>query len=128
MQVPNLTEHGWSVNAAGEVPVEWDTEESISAVKALLDSLTSGCSCKTGCTTKRRKCSKAGQRCSVRCHCHNCKNNQQKRQQSSERTPGTTTPSSTSRHNDNDENGSSDSDNSTDSESSGSDASADDEN
>ena len=128
MQVPNLTEHGWSMNAAGEVLVEWDTEESISAVKALLDSLTSGCSCKTGCTTKRCKCSKAGQRCSVGCHCHNCKNNQQKRQQSSECTPGTTTPPSTSRHNDNDEHGSSASDNSTDSESSGSDASADDEN
>lgn len=83
MQVPNLTQYGWSVNAAGEVLVEWDTEESISAVKALLQSLTSGCSCKTGCTTKRCKCSKAGQRCSVGCHCHDCKNNATSRRNSS---------------------------------------------
>ena len=77
LDVPAPTEHGWCVNTTGKIEVSWDTEESIASVKALVESLTSGCKCKTGCSTNRCKCRKSGDYCSVGCRCKdnrpNCK-------------------------------------------------------
>ena len=80
MQVKDLRDYGWKVDGKGEVMIVWDTEESIAAVQALVDSLTSGCGCKTGCTGNRCKCFKASKLCSVGGHCQNCANNGQEKQ------------------------------------------------
>ena len=74
MIVPDLTEHGWKVDEDGAVTVMWDTPESMEAVQTLLDSLTSGCKCKTGCSTHRCKCFKGNRACSSGCRCRNCTN------------------------------------------------------
>lgn len=75
-----LEHHG-----AGEVTVDWDTEASIAAIKQSVDSLTNGCACRTGCRTKRCKCSKAGKHCSAGCHCRTCQNSEEARTASTHR-------------------------------------------
>ena len=74
LTVPDLREHGWSVDEQGIVAVTWDTPESLTAVQELIDSLTAGCRCTTGWSTQRCKWKKASKNCSVGCRCKNCSN------------------------------------------------------
>ena len=52
---------GWRLQSDA-VSVEWDSEENVEQVRQRVSFLTHGCSCKTGCSTRRCKCVKAGQR------------------------------------------------------------------
>jgi kinesin family protein 4/21/27 len=56
------------------------TEENRYKVKSRVDLLMKGCSCKSGCDTKRCGCRKNGEACGpgCRCTCVNCKNTEEK--------------------------------------------------
>ena len=73
MEVPSTATHGWQLTD-GALAITWDTPESLDAIQALVESLTSGCQCKSGCSSKRCKCFKKGRECSTGCRCRNCKN------------------------------------------------------
>ena len=76
MNIPDPTEHGWCLDESGAIDVKRDNQESIAAVQALVESLTSRCTCKTGCSTTRCRCKKAERHCSVGCRCKNCTNSE----------------------------------------------------
>ena len=64
---------GWRVQS-DTVSVEWDSEENVEQVRQRISFLTHGCSYKTGCSTHRCKCVKAGQHCGPGCSCTICQN------------------------------------------------------
>ena len=59
MQLALLHGHGWTRDEDGHIDIYWDTEESRHKVK--------GCSCKSGCGTKRCECRKNGEACGAGC-------------------------------------------------------------
>ena len=68
-----LDSFGW--NTSGDkLTIEWDSEANISAVRKTVAFLMHGCNCKTGCTTRRCKCFKAGEDCGPGCGCTSCLN------------------------------------------------------
>ena len=73
INVPPLEGNGWIVQD-GTVNVVWDTPEGLQAAKDLLENLTGGCKCKTGCTTRRCRCRQAKKSCNQICKCSNCAN------------------------------------------------------
>ena len=60
---------GWQVHGT-TISVEWDSSENVEQVRNRVAFLTHGCSCKTGCTTRRCKCVKAAQQCGPGCSCN----------------------------------------------------------
>lgn len=68
-----MTDYGW-MKVNDELEIQWETEGNIKKVECLIDFLTKGCKCKTGCTTRRCRCNKGGTRCGPSCQCVNCRN------------------------------------------------------
>ena len=58
MALEPLSECGWSVTE-GSLNIVWDTKENAKTIRARVALLLQGCSCKTGCNTKRCKCVKS---------------------------------------------------------------------
>ena len=68
-----LSKYGWKVN--GEcLEIDWDSNENLETVRDTVSLLLKGCSCKTGCSSKRCSCCKAGRKCGPGCRCSNCNN------------------------------------------------------
>ena len=70
----HLAEWGWRTDDTGSIEIEWDTRQHMQCVQNRVHHLTCGCSCKTGCLTKRCKCTKANNMCGPGCRCINCQN------------------------------------------------------
>lgn len=68
--MPALSDYGW-YREDGALKVQWDTNENITRVEEHIAFLTTGCRCKTGCTTRRCKCKKGDQQCGPSCKCIN---------------------------------------------------------
>lgn len=73
MTLKPMTDYGWAI-VNGNLTVQWDTEENLKAIQDRMMILTKGCTCATGCNTKRCGCFKKGKSCSVGCNCKNCCN------------------------------------------------------
>ena len=54
--------------------IVWDVPENVSKVRERAAVLFRGCSCKTGCKTRRCKCVQKSSKCSAGCKCLNCAN------------------------------------------------------
>ena len=54
--------------------IDWEAEEVKKNIKETLDFLSKGCTCKTGCKTKRCSCKKNERQCGASCECHSCTN------------------------------------------------------
>ena len=80
MQLAPLQGHGWTRDRDGKLDIYWDTEENRHKVKSRVDLLMKGCSCKSGCTTKRCGCRKNGEACGPGCRCVNCKNTEERQE------------------------------------------------
>ena len=75
MTLQPLTNFGWIVEQ-GNLCIDWDSHENITAVNERVFSLLKGCKCKTGCGTKRCSYRHKGRECSIGCECINCTNNE----------------------------------------------------
>ena len=72
VNVLDPNKYGWRTDG-NAISVVWDTEEHMAAVRSRVMLLTRGCSCKSGCVTRRCKCYRSG-RCGPGCKCTGCKN------------------------------------------------------
>ena len=54
--------------------IDWEAGETTERIQATLDFLNKGCTCKTGCKTKRCRCRKQGRECGAGCECKGCTN------------------------------------------------------
>ena len=68
-----LTDFGWHRQDC-QLMVTWDTPENVQKVHRSINFLIQGSKCKTGCNSKRCKCTKTGLQCGPSCQCANCKN------------------------------------------------------
>ena len=66
---------GWLKDDSG-YSIDWESTETIQKIKATLDFLNKGCTCKTGCKTKRCSCQKNERQCGTGCECRGCTNMQ----------------------------------------------------
>ena len=66
-------DNGWKV-VNGSLVIDWDDPENIEQVKESVRVLLRGCGCKSGCSTRRCSCCKAGRKCGPGCRCSNCQN------------------------------------------------------
>ena len=66
---PSPVRHGW-LNVANSLQIHWLTMPA--APESLLQSV--NCSCKTGCTSQRCSCKRAGVVCTDVCQCNSCEN------------------------------------------------------
>ena len=72
MQLAPLHGHGWTRNKDGNLDIlYWDTEENRFKVKNRVDLSIKGCSCRSGCDTKRCGCRRNGEACGPGCRCVN---------------------------------------------------------
>lgn len=69
----NVTQYGYSLEG-GSLSVIWDSPTNMQKVDDLVKELTTGCKCKSGCTTRRCSCNKNHKVCSAGCSCCNCMN------------------------------------------------------
>lgn len=67
---------GWMKDSVGKYTVDWEAEEVLQRIQATLDFLNKGCSCKTGCKTRRCSCRKNERSCGAGCECRECTNKQ----------------------------------------------------
>lgn len=72
-RLPPPESQGWLKNATG-YSIDWEAPETTQRIQATLDFLNKGCTCKTGCKTKRCSCQKKGRECGAGCECKGCKN------------------------------------------------------
>ncbi len=63
--------YGWT-GASGSIEIQWDSQDNL---KRLTGS-TGGCSCKTGCNSRKCGCVSRHDRCTPLCKCINCSNSQ----------------------------------------------------
>ena len=56
--------------------IDWEANDVAEKIQATLDFLSKGCSCKTGCQTRKCGCKKASRSCGAGCECQNCQNMQ----------------------------------------------------
>ena len=68
-----LHDNGWKV-VEDALAIDWDDPDNTEQVKENVRLLLYGCGCKSGCSTKRCSCCKAGRRCGPGCRCRNCQN------------------------------------------------------
>lgn len=68
--LPPPESHGW----LKDNNVDWEGEDVRKRIQATLNFLDKGCSCKTGCKTKRCGCQKNGRSCGAGCECRDCTN------------------------------------------------------
>ena len=64
---------GW-IKDQGKYSIDWEAEETLQQIQATLDFLDKGCTCKTGCKTKRCGCRKNKRSCGAGCECRDCAN------------------------------------------------------
>lgn len=57
-----------------KIKIVWDTKQNMEAIRNQVLVLTSGCKCKTGCTSEWCSCRKKQQQCTEGCQCLNCTN------------------------------------------------------
>ena len=69
----NPESQGW-LKEETEYSIDWESKEVLQRVKATLDFLDKGCSCKTGCKPKRCSCKKKERSCGAGCECKGCTN------------------------------------------------------
>ena len=67
--------HGW-LKTDNVYSIDWEDKEVVHKIQKTLDFLDKGCTCKTGCKTKRCGCQKAGRHCGAGCECRGCTNTQ----------------------------------------------------
>ena len=65
--------HGWVKDSAG-YSIDWESEEVQQQIQETLDFLSRGCTCKTGCLSKRCSCQRKERSCGAGCECRGCKN------------------------------------------------------
>ena len=73
MLLPPPASNGW-MKQDGKFIIDWDSKESMQAVRQRVDLLLKGCACKGGCNTKKCGCKKNGLSCGPGCRCMNCTN------------------------------------------------------
>ena len=71
---PPLNFNGWKQSGSNVLSVDWDSDENISEIRTRVSLIRKGCGCKTGCTSFRCKCKKAGAHCGPGCKCTTCYN------------------------------------------------------
>ena len=71
--LPEPENHGWLRNESG-YSIDWEARKVEKHTQAILDFLSKGCTCKTGCTTRRCECKKTDKTCSAGCECGVCTN------------------------------------------------------
>lgn len=64
---------GW-LKGDNDYSIDWEAPETRKKIQATLDFLNKGCTCKTGCKTKRCSCQKKGRECGAGCECRGCTN------------------------------------------------------
>jgi hypothetical protein len=70
LNLPNFTEHGWSIDESGMVCVKWmSLPPAPDSVLVLVN-----CKCTKGCENNRCSCKKSGLQCTDVCKCCDCKN------------------------------------------------------
>ena len=74
IEYPPLHGNGWKQTDYCTLVVDWDSEANIQQVRTMVALIKRGCGCKTGCTTARCKCKKAGVHCGPGCKCLRCSN------------------------------------------------------
>lgn len=74
MLYPPLEGNGWKFTDNNEFVIDWDSEENVTQVWTRVMLIKKGCGCKTGCTSGRCKCRKAGTHCGPGCKCTGCCN------------------------------------------------------
>ena len=77
MVIPPITRFGWVITNEDNLSVEWDSKRNIQSIRERIQVLTEGCSCTSGCSTRRCGCKKKDTHCSIGCDCTNCLNLQQ---------------------------------------------------
>ena len=68
-----LNGHRWTTEN-NSLSIVWDVPENVSKVCERVAVLFQGCSCKTGCKTRRCKCVQKSSKCLAGCKCLNCAN------------------------------------------------------
>jgi hypothetical protein len=75
MSIPDIESFGYKRNErTGALELVYDFEVQIKRIEAQVELVLKGCGCKTCCESRRCKCQKVGERCSVACRCVGCKN------------------------------------------------------
>ena len=64
---------GW-IKSDNQYSIDWEAAETKQKIQATLDFLNKGCTCKTGCKTKRCSCQKKERECGAGCECKGCTN------------------------------------------------------
>ena len=54
--------------------IDWEAPDTRQRIQTTLDFLNKGCTCKTGCKTKRCSCVKKERKCGAGCECKGCVN------------------------------------------------------
>jgi hypothetical protein len=65
---------GWVKQDSGSYLIDWEDSETREKIQATINFLSKGCSCKTGCKTKRCSCQKNERECGAGCECRGCTN------------------------------------------------------
>ena len=72
--LPNAEECGWLKDEDGTYKFNWESNEVARQVTDIIQFLTKGCGCKSGCMSKRCGCVKKDSRCGPGCDCIGCNN------------------------------------------------------
>ena len=72
--LPPPEECGWKKANDGSYTVDWECPRVQRQVQDTIEFLTKGCSCRSGCLSRRCGCVRNGHHCGPGCHCQNCKN------------------------------------------------------
>lgn len=74
MILQSMSDWCWGIDEEN-LKIIWDSAENVKAILYVSQStLTKGCKCITGCSTRRCTCYKNGNICSAGCECSNCNN------------------------------------------------------
>ena len=71
---PSLETFGWKQPDQQTLTIDWDSESNITHIRERVAFIRKGCSCKTGCSSRRCKCKKSGYQCGPGCKCIGCTN------------------------------------------------------
>ena len=73
--LPAPEAQGWLKTDSG-YEVDWEDDAVVGKIKATLEFLSKGCTCKSGCKNKRCDCVKSNRQCGASCECRGCTNMQ----------------------------------------------------
>lgn len=74
MALEPLVGNGWLKDNNGKLAIDWDSEDNMRKIRSRVNLVLKGCSCKSGCTTKRCGCRKNEIHCGAGCSCKSCSN------------------------------------------------------